>query len=59
MNKSRKHSSCCQSLAPLILTNFLFFNTCSSGYWLWIVIIATTLIGTLSSLGGLTVVVTL
>jgi len=46
MNKSHKHFSCCQSLAPLVLTNSLSLNTYCSDCLIWVVTLATTLIGT-------------
>jgi len=56
MNESYRHFFCCQSLAPLVLISSFSFNTCCLGCRLQVMTIATTLIGTLSSLGGLGVV---
>jgi len=53
MKKSCKCSSYCHSLAHLALTDSLSLNTCCSNYWLRVVIIAITLIDTLSVIGNL------
>jgi len=57
INESHRCYSCCQSSAPLTLTSSLSFSTCCFGYWLQVVITATTLISTLSGLSSLNVVV--
>jgi len=59
MNKSCRCSSCCQSSTPLALTSSLSLNICCSNYWLQVVIIATTLTGMLSILGGLDAIMAL
>ncbi len=53
INEYCKRSSCCQSLAPLTLTNSLSLNTYCSSCWLWMVTTTTTLTNTLLVLGDL------
>ncbi len=49
--------SFCQSYVLLALIGFLSLKTCCFEIWLWVITITITLIGTLSSLGGLSVVI--
>ncbi len=59
MKESRRCFSCYHSLAPLVLTGSLSLNTYYFDYWLRVVTVATTLIGTLSILDSSCVVVAL
>ncbi len=59
MKKFHRHFSCCHSLAPLVLTCSLSFDTYYSNYWLWVITTTITLTSTLLVLGGLSVIVAL
>ncbi len=59
MKESHRCSSCCHSLAPLVLIGSLSLDTCYFDRWLQMVTTTTTLIDTLSILSDLGVIVAL
>lgn len=54
---STNESHICPYVVLLFLTNSQSFNRCYFGCWLWVVTTTTTLIGTISCLGGLDVTI--
>lgn len=54
---SSNESRICPYVVPLSLTSSQSFNRCYFGCWLWVITTTTTLIGTISCLGGLDVII--